>query len=146
MNKLIKSLAVIGVALTAFSTTTTHASAKHHYVTTPTTLRGRWYSLNKAHETLNITKYTIQNGTWKLSGKKFFKGINGPELYIGKNKSPHSYYWFSRNGTDAAAQFRKVTIKIKGTKYTALKERTLIDYYPLQYKMTYWTHHKDLKR
>lgn len=85
MNKLIKSLAVIGVALTAFSTTTTHASAKHHYVTTPTTLRGRWYSLNKAHETLNITKYTIQNGTWKLSGKKFFlKGLTDQNYILVK--------------------------------------------------------------
>lgn len=151
MNKLIKGLAITGLVLVAFSTTTLQASAKRHYVKTPIALRGKWYNTNHSRETLNVTKYAFSGNLghhnyWGLSGKKFIEHTSEPELYIGKSKAPHSYYWISRSGTDDAIQYKRITLKIKGVKYVALKERDLTNFNPVQYKITYWTHHKNLTR
>jgi len=151
MKRFIKGLAIIGITLVAFTDTTVQASAKRHYVKTPTSLRGNWYSLNHVHNTLSITKYTFSgmegiHNHWKLSGKKFSKHMSTPELYVGKGDSPRGYYWIGLSSTDAGQLYRRTTLKFHGKKYSAIKQLNLISYNPVKYQTTYWTHQKNLKR
>lgn len=74
-----------GGSLVATSTT---AQAKSKYVTTPTSIRGKWfYGKNETGQYLNITKYTFYVVNY-THGKKDRKG----DMVSGKKNVPHLNY------------------------------------------------------
>jgi hypothetical protein len=93
MNKLIKGLAVTGLALATFSATSTTASAAK-VRTIPKSMRGTWYdkpSFSKKSE-IKLTKYTYTfwDGKYKMVGSLKFKPRGHGALakmgrYHGKN-------------------------------------------------------------
>lgn len=132
MNKLIKGLAIAAVALGVGSTAgRTDASAKIKYTTTPTSLRGTWYrkATNfRGYDKLVISKYAFkyvfskQGATSILSGTKpGYKGSNHSDLAVSKRNS-HGYYGVGRWATDSGSYWKKVTRRIHGKTYVALKE------------------------
>ncbi|MCH5461671.1 hypothetical protein HC026_03405 [Lactobacillus sp. LC28-10] len=113
--------------LLGFNALSTTASAHTKYTTTPTSLRGTWFSKSSGGDSnkLKITKYTFSvyyyhNGkksdsTWTLSGKK------SPSSYSRLNytkKSKSGYYSIVIKGGDQGWPLKRTTHHGKATLVT----------------------------
>lgn len=113
INWLVIATATLGITIVANETI---ASAKRHYTTVPTSLRGHWYHYNSTYglyDQVKATKYNFYTKGaaslkwYKLSGKKFPKGNFGyPQM---ATKKYHGAYLVGKFGTDGGPLWKKAT-------------------------------------
>lgn len=124
----------------------TQASAKRHYVATPTNLRGTWYQYDKQTKSfavMKMTKYSwyvkrTDNIGIQVSGKRFLDAHQSSCMLISRKYNNHGYWMLAMNQAETEAALKRTTTTHNGHKYVALRE------YFNNPKPTFttWTHHK----
>ncbi|KRK97053.1 hypothetical protein FD04_GL001913 [Secundilactobacillus odoratitofui DSM 19909 = JCM 15043] len=140
------------MTLTTFGTLTTHASAKHHYVVIPKSLRGTWYAQNlddsSKFDKVVFSKYKYY---WKdannkhgytISGKKWESSEKHVELFVSK-RSSHGYYTIGQYASDEWPAWKKSHSYLwdnngKRYKYVCLTEHSPL---PDEYGNFEYTHY-----
>lgn len=139
-------LATLSFLLVLFGFNNTQVSARRHYVTIPTNLRGTWYQYDKdtnSFATLKLTKYTWhikRPGEYDVtvSGKHFMNAHQSSCSLISKKYNNHGYWDLSLNQSSMYMLLKRTTTTHSGKGYVALHEYLK---YP-QTHFTTWTHHK----
>lgn len=147
-GKIVLTVALLGISIGSLGVTSTTARAKSKYVTTPTSVRGKWFQSYKGSKNtgqyLRITKYTFyvanymnghkESGSWSVSGKKHMKYI-GMQLFVSKQSSKKGYWYIGGNGSDGIWHLKrtihrgKKALKSWGYNIGDSKHPIFVDYY-----------------
>lgn len=154
MNKLIKGIAIAAVALGVGSAAgVTSASAKRHYTTTPTSLRGHWYSVLNPKNQIIITKYTFRETHYGktriyMSGKKFHSGEPHSDLTV-SHRNRYGYYIIGQYASDEWPYWKRTSIPFENVhhsyNFASLKMRGCLPNDVGQYDVAYYFHKNAIK-
>lgn len=105
MNKLIKGLAIKGLVLATFGTTSTITTASAKADTMPKSYRGTWYG---NHQTWKIGKHSLK--VTRSNGKTW--GV--PSKHFATSKVKHGWRVVGVNHTDDVTYIKRTTQSVHG--------------------------------